>query len=68
VDLLSDLTRVVSDMGADMRNATVQVEGQAFFGRFLIEVRDLRHLDRIVAKVQYVKGVEQVSRLTREEV
>jgi len=67
VDMLSDLTRVVSDMGADVRNASVQVEGQAFFGRFLIEVRDLRHLDKTMAKVQHVRGVEQVSRLPREE-
>jgi GTP pyrophosphokinase len=65
VDLLSDVTRVVSDMGADVRNASVQVEGEAFFGRFVIQVRDVGHLQRTIDKIQRVRGVERVSRLTR---
>jgi guanosine-3',5'-bis(diphosphate) 3'-pyrophosphohydrolase len=68
VDLLSDVTRVVSDMSADVSNASVQVEGEAFFGRFFIEVRDLRHLQRTMEKIRRVRGVERVSRLARGEV
>jgi guanosine-3',5'-bis(diphosphate) 3'-pyrophosphohydrolase len=64
VDLLSELTRVVSDMGADVRDATVQVEGEGFFGKFRIDVRDLQHLHRIMEKLHRVKGVEQVGRRT----
>jgi len=65
VDLLSDVTRVVSDMGADVRNAAVQAEGGAFFGKFLIEVQDLQHLHRTMEKIRRVRGVERVSRFTR---
>jgi GTP pyrophosphokinase len=65
MDLLSDVTRVVSDMGADIRNASVQVEGKAFFGKFLIEIQDLRHLRKTMEKMRRVRGVERVSRLAR---
>jgi guanosine-3',5'-bis(diphosphate) 3'-pyrophosphohydrolase len=65
VDLLSDVTRVVSDMGADVRNASVQVEGEAFFGRFVIQVQDIGHLQKTIDKIRRVRGVERVNRLTR---
>ena len=68
VDLLSDITRVVSDMGADVRNASVQVEGEAFFGKFLVKVQDLQHLQKTMEKIRRVQGVERVSRLARGEV
>lgn len=65
IGLLSDVTRVVSDIGADVQNASIQVEGEAFFGRFLIEVQDLQHLQKTMEKIRRVRGVERVSRLTR---
>jgi GTP pyrophosphokinase len=65
VDLLSDLTRVVSDMGADVRDATVKVEGEAFFGTFRIDVRNTRHLEKIMDRLRRVKGTEQVIRRAR---
>ncbi len=65
VDLLSDLTRVVSDMGADVRDAAVKVEGEAFFGTFRIGVHDLQHLHAIMDKLRHVKGTERVLRRTR---
>ncbi len=65
VDLLTDVTRVVSDMGADIRNASIHAEGKAFFAKFLIEVQDLRHLRGTMAKMRQVRGVERVSRLAR---
>ena len=68
VDLLSNVTRVVSDLGAEVRGASVQIEGAAFFGRFLIAVRDLQHLRRTMDKIQRVQGIERVSRLTRGRV
>jgi GTP pyrophosphokinase len=65
VDLLSDITRVVSDMGADIGKASVQVEGEAFFGTFRIHVQDLQHLQKTVERIQRIKGIDRVSRLVR---
>ena len=65
VALLSDLTRVVSDMGADVRDAAVKVEGEAFFGTFRIGVRDLQHLHSIMDRLRHVKGTDRVLRRTR---
>jgi GTP pyrophosphokinase len=65
VDLLSDLTRVVSDMGADVRDASVRVEGEAFFGTFRIGVRDVRHLQSIMDRLRRVKGTDRVVRKAR---
>ena len=65
VDLLSDLTRVVSDMGADVRDASVKVEGETFFGTFRIGVRDVRHLHAIMDRLRRVKGTDRVIRRTR---
>ena len=65
VDLLSDLTRVVSDMGADVRDASVRVEGEAFFGTFRIGVRDVQHLNSIMERLRRVKGTDGVIRKVR---
>jgi len=65
VDLLSDLTRVVSDMGADVRDASVRVEGEAFFGTFRIDVRDVQHLHAIMERLRRVRGTDAVIRKTR---
>ena len=65
VDLLSDLTRVVSDMGADVRDASVKVEGEAFFGTFRIGVRDVQHLHAIMDRLRRVKGTDRVIRRSR---
>jgi guanosine-3',5'-bis(diphosphate) 3'-pyrophosphohydrolase len=65
VDLLSDLTRVVSDMGADVRDASVKVEGEAFFGTFRIGVHDIKHLHAIMDRLRRVKGTDRVTRRTR---
>jgi guanosine-3',5'-bis(diphosphate) 3'-pyrophosphohydrolase len=67
VDLLSDLTRVVSDMGADVRDASVKVEGEAFFGTFRIGVHDIKHLHAIMDRLRRVKGTDRVTRRTRGE-
>jgi guanosine-3',5'-bis(diphosphate) 3'-pyrophosphohydrolase len=66
MDVLSDLTRVVSDMGAEVRDATVKAEGEALFGTFRIGVRDLQHLHKIMDKLRRVKGTDRVFRRTRE--
>ncbi len=65
VDLLSDLSRVVSDMGADVRDASVKVEGEAFFGTFRIGVRDVQHLHAIMERLRRVKGTDRVLRRAR---
>jgi len=61
--LLGDLGRSISAMGSSIRSATMNTEGEEATGRFVISVRNLQQLQRVLKGLRRVKGVERVERI-----
>jgi len=61
--LLAKISSVIAELGANIREAGVTTTGDGR-GRmdFVVDVRNLRQLDRIIQQIRQVPGVESVSR------
>jgi guanosine-3',5'-bis(diphosphate) 3'-pyrophosphohydrolase len=61
--LLAKISSVIAELGANIREAGVATTGDGR-GRmdFVVDVRDVRQLDRIIQQIRQVPGVESVSR------
>lgn len=60
--LFADIARAVSDTGTNIQSADIEgIEG-GMRGQFVVEVEDLRHLQKVMRQVQRVKGVLTVGR------
>ena len=61
--LLAKISSVIAELGANIREASVATTGDGR-GRmdFVVEVRNLRQLDRIIQQIRQVPGVESVIR------
>jgi GTP pyrophosphokinase len=55
--MLRDLTQAISDSDTNVKGAEMFARDAAAVGRFVVEVTDLSHLNRIFEKVRKVKGV-----------
>jgi len=55
--MLRDITQAISDSDTNVRGAEMFARDAAAVGRFVVEVTDLSHLNRIIEKVRKVKGV-----------
>ena len=55
--MLRDLTQAISDSDTNVKGAEMFARDAAAVGRFVVEVTDLSHLNRIIDKVRKVKGV-----------
>jgi GTP pyrophosphokinase len=61
-NLLADIAKAISATETNIRRSDVKsVEGQAK-GRFVVEVRNLRHLEKVIRAVSRVKSVVGVER------
>jgi GTP diphosphokinase / guanosine-3',5'-bis(diphosphate) 3'-diphosphatase len=60
--LLADVAKAVSASDTNIRRSDMGSEGGAARGTFYIEVRNLRHLERVMRAVRDVKGVDTVER------
>ncbi|MFC1660096.1 RelA/SpoT family protein [Gemmatimonadota bacterium] len=60
--LLSDVAKAISDTGTDIQHADMKATNGGMDAEFVIEVRDLSHLNRVVKAVRKVKGVLEVER------
>jgi len=60
--MLRDLTQAISDADTNVRGAEMTARDAAGVGRFVVEVLDLSHLNRIIDKVRKVKGVISADR------
>jgi GTP diphosphokinase / guanosine-3',5'-bis(diphosphate) 3'-diphosphatase len=60
--LLSDVARAISDTGTDIQHADMKASDGGMDAQFVVEVRDLAHLNRVVKAVKKVKGVLGVER------
>ncbi len=63
--MLRDITQAIADSNTDVRGAEVFAGDTSAQGKFLIEVSNLSHLNRIIEKVRRVKGVIEVRRSRR---
>ncbi len=60
--LLSDIARAIADTGTNIQHADVKAVDAGMVGQFVVEVRDLGHLKKVMRGVGEVKGVLAVER------
>ena len=60
--LLSDIARAIADTGTNIQHADVRAVDAGMLGQFVVEVRDLGHLKKVMSGVREVKGVLSVER------
>jgi len=60
--LLSDVAKAISDTGTDISHADMRASSGGMQGEFVVEVRDLAHLEKVRRAVGRVKGVIEVQR------
>jgi GTP pyrophosphokinase len=60
--MLAEIARAISDENADILSADVRSEGVMGVASFLVDIRNLHQLDRVVKAVHKIKGVHSVTR------
>jgi len=60
--LLHDITEAIADADTNIRGAEIKPSEPPTHGTLLIEVKNLRHLNRAIKKIKRVKGVIMVQR------
>jgi GTP pyrophosphokinase len=60
--LLSDVAQAIADTGTNITHADMRAVGGGMHGEFVVEVRDLTHLEKVRRAVGRVKGVLDVER------
>lgn len=66
VGLMSDVTSTIASLGVHIRDVSIKdQEGNRSYEYFLVELEDLDMFDRLVDKIESVRGVRKVSREKR---
>ena len=60
--LLSDVAKAITNTGTDISHADMRTMEGGMHGEFVVEVRDLAHLDKVRRSIGRVKGVLDVER------
>ncbi|HET9887100.1 MAG TPA: bifunctional (p)ppGpp synthetase/guanosine-3',5'-bis(diphosphate) 3'-pyrophosphohydrolase [bacterium] len=60
--LLADVSAAFTGLDTNILSGKMEAEGHRAIGKFLVEVQDLAHLQRVLRAVRKVKGVTLVSR------
>jgi len=63
VSLLNEVSRAIASENTNIKSVSLESEAGEATGRFVIEVRNLQQLQRVLKRVRRVKGVEQTERL-----
>ena len=63
--MLRDITQVIADVNTNVRGAEIHSGDSTAVGKFIVEVSNLSHLNRIIDRIKKVKGVIQVQRSRR---
>jgi len=61
-NMLRDITEAISEADANVRGAEISGKVGPVVGAFVVEVKNLTHLNRVVRKVEKVKGVISIER------
>ncbi len=64
LNLLADISRAISDMGVNIQAGSFEGEHEYAHCTFVVEVRNLRHLDKIIRAIGKLQGVDRVERST----
>lgn len=60
--LLSDVARAISDTETNIQHADMRAAEEGVVGEFVVEVRDLPHLKKVLKRIRSVKGILSVER------
>jgi GTP pyrophosphokinase len=60
--ILSEITNAISELDTNIRLAEITGDTQAGTGRFIVEIKNLKHLKKVQSKIRAVKGVLTVER------
>ena len=60
--LLSDVAKAITNTGTDISHADMKTTQGGMTGEFVVEVRDLTHLEKVRRSISRVKGVIDVER------
>ncbi len=60
--LLADVAKAISSADTNIRRSEMKTDNVNVRGTFFVEVKNLRHLDRVIRAVREVKGVTAVER------
>ncbi len=60
--LLSDVAKAIADTGTNIQHADMRAVDAGVTGEFMVEVRDLAHLEKVRKAIRRVKGVIMVER------
>ena len=60
--LLSDVAKAITSTGTDISHADMRTMEGGMHGEFVVEVRDLAHLEKVRRSIGRVKGVLDVER------
>lgn len=66
-NMLRDITQAIADSNTNVRGAEIHTHDSTATGKFVVEVMDLSHLNRIIDKIKKVKGVISVRRAKGRE-
>jgi guanosine-3',5'-bis(diphosphate) 3'-pyrophosphohydrolase len=61
-NVLRDITQAISDADTNVRGAEIKGGDTTAWGTFIVEVKNIAHLNKTVKKIKKVKGVIQVER------
>jgi guanosine-3',5'-bis(diphosphate) 3'-pyrophosphohydrolase len=61
-NILKDITEAIADVDTNVRGAEIKGGESVASGSFIIEVKNLSHLNKTVKRIKKVKGVIQVER------
>jgi len=60
--MLADLTTAITETGTNIRSATTKTIEFDFTAVFVVEVKDLKHMNRIISSLKRIRGVDRVRR------
>lgn len=60
--LLSDIAKAIADTNTNIQHADIRGSEEGMTGEFVVEVRDLAHLQKVVAAIRRIRGILEVSR------
>ena len=60
--LLSDVAKAITNTGTDISHADMRTTEGGMHGEFVVEVRDLAHLEKVCRSIGRIKGVLDVER------
>ncbi len=60
--LLSDIAKAIADTNTNIQHADIRGSEEGMTGEFVVEVRDLAHLQKVLSSIRRIRGVLEVSR------